>query len=67
MEKIITYSDGRVYNYPTKIVNLFENKLHGYLYLNMRDYKHVKRVFSVHRIVAYTFIPNPDNLPQVNH
>jgi hypothetical protein len=27
----------------------------------------IRRVISIHRLVALLYIPNPDNLPQVNH
>jgi hypothetical protein len=27
----------------------------------------VKHTYKLHRVVAMTFIPNPDKLPQVNH
>lgn len=38
----------------------------GYLYVHSKvNGKKVNR--SVHRLVAQTFIPNPDNLPEVNH
>ena len=38
----------------------------GYCRINLR-YKGKDKRFGVHRLVASTFIPNPDNLPQVNH
>lgn len=37
-------------------------------YLSVKLYKNgIGKMFRVHRLVAQTFIPNPDNLPQVNH
>lgn len=38
----------------------------GYLRLNL-CVNNISKKFLVHRLVAETFIPNPDNLPQVNH
>lgn len=38
----------------------------GYLYVYLSD-NDVKKKHYVHRLVAQAFIPNPDNLPQVNH
>ena len=34
----------------------------GYLYVKLRG-----KMIGVHRLVASSFIPNPHNLPQVNH
>lgn len=50
-----------------KILKPRKNK-QGYLYvdLSLGHRKLVKSVL-VHRLIAETFIPNPDNKPQVNH
>lgn len=38
----------------------------GYLFVNLcKNGK--KKMFKIHRLVAETFLENPDNLPQVNH
>lgn len=50
-EEFITY--GTTHNQGYKVYGLNKNGL----------YKGVK----IHRLVAQAFIPNPDNLPQVNH
>lgn len=38
----------------------------GYLIIDLH-YKNSKKTFSIHRLVALSFIPNPNNLPEVNH
>lgn len=58
---------GRVktlYNTP-HIMFTYEAKA-GYLAVDLHKEKKRKH-FKVHRLVAAAFIPNPDNLPQVNH
>ncbi len=43
--------------------NKINHKYHGLILYKNQIYKHV----TVHRLVAQHFIPNPDNLPVVNH
>lgn len=38
----------------------------GYLRVVLQTQKE-KKTISIHRLVAYVFLPNPANLPQVNH
>lgn len=38
----------------------------GYLYLDLHK-NGVTKTMKIHRLVAITFIPNPNNLPQINH
>lgn len=55
---------GRVKNKKRFMTNTIN--LDGYYVVNLSKCGKTK-TFVVHRLVAKTFIPNPDNLPQVNH
>lgn len=49
---------------PEKIRSLIN--VHGYLYCELwKNGEHQR--YAIHRLVASAFIPNPDNLPVVNH
>lgn len=60
MGNVISCYDGNIYQLkPMKTI-------HGYLQVAL--YNHgIKTVWKVHRLVAITFIDNPNNYPCVNH
>lgn len=51
--------------YSERILTPFKNK-QGYWRIALRKNKEQKK-YAVHRLVAMTYIPNPENKPQVNH
>ncbi len=58
--------DGRVWSYRANRF-LKPKKDHGG-YLNVSLWNcNKQKMFKVHRLVANAYLPNPDNLPQVNH
>lgn len=40
---------------------------HAGYYNVLFSFNHLRKHFSVHRLVAKAFIPNPENKPQINH
>lgn len=57
---------GRIYGIKRKLYRKFKTDKDGYLIVNLS--KNSKQDYpSVHRLVAMAFIPNPNNLPEVNH
>lgn len=57
--------DGYVYGKATEILTPI--KVAGYYRVSLPIGGGKFKGFLVHRLVASTFIPNPENLPQVNH
>ena len=55
---------GRIYSVKNNKIMAFYDH-HGYCRLKLYDKKH--KDLAVHRIVAFAFIPNPNNLPFINH
>ena len=66
----LVFEDGRIYNSMNdKFFNQYTNPA-GYMYIKVHlltKSGFVYRNYAVHRMVAETFIPNPENKPQVNH
>lgn len=68
ISRTILFADGRKRNYPERIMPIKEWFENGKGYLMVKLTKHHKTIgFSLHRLVAEAFIPNPQNYPQVNH
>lgn len=64
-----TYKDGRVFHYPEREIKYYKD--HGGYMISCLgrtiNGKEVKVNIKQHRLVAIAFLPNPQNLPQVNH
>lgn len=59
-------SCGRVYSYKNKKFLKPGHYKNGYLFVNL--YKNGERKpYYIHRLVGEAYIPNIDNLPQINH
>ena len=59
-------TEGDVYSYKRKRFLVPIADKNGYLYVNL--YKDGKmKNYKIHRLVAEAYIPNTENLPQINH
>ena len=58
---------GEVRTIATGHIKSQKTDRYGYKVVCLSETKTKRKYVTVHRLVAMAFIPNPDNLPQVNH
>ena len=63
---ILVSEDGQIFSSKNKELRKVRDNGLGYLFLDICEKGVVKKEY-VHRLVAQTYIPNPENKPQVNH
>lgn len=62
--------DGNIWSYPKSCHDgkrMNPIKIPKKWYLSVPLYKNGKKIYKLHRLVALTYIQNPENKPQVNH
>lgn len=59
-------SNGEIYSKLSNKMMKTQTNRYGYLQVMLYN-NHKGKLLTIHRLVAQTFIPNPENLPQVNH
>ncbi len=62
----VAHSDGRIYSLKRKKFKCFNLDKYGYLQCCVQQNKKQKNL-TVHRLIAISFIPNPENKKTVNH
>lgn len=63
----IIFKSGRVYSRKTHRFMSISFDGQGYLHLTLIDKNGDRKTVLLHRLVAELFVPNPNNLPEVNH
>lgn len=65
VDRVVMRKDGKKYPVKSHILKQYKNK-NGYIYVHFGLNGKVVNLL-VHRIIATCFVPNPHNLPEVNH
>ena len=58
---------GKIFSKTTNRELSVIQKGNGYTCITLCDKDHNKKQFRIHQLVARAFIPNPNNLPMINH
>ena len=65
--KYLISNKGRVQNKNTLLVLKPQKMTSGYHFNCLMGSKSIPKGMSIHRMVGYAFIPNPENKPEINH
>lgn len=65
VDRVVVGVDGKTYHYKGRILKQAKTS-DGYKTVQLFKDNGLK-TFKVHRMIALTFIPNPNNKPEVNH
>ena len=64
LDRVVIYNTSKKHIYKSKLIK--PSVVKGYLRISLSKENIIKNIV-IHRLVAQAFIPNPNNLPQVDH